>query len=187
MLGIGIGDGGASFYSYGDGRLLTGAHALVITPAVLMVVCPGHNGAVAFLECLFVKGNTEDYFGCGTLVTAATSTAGRDGEFGYNGALAAELYGHCAVIVLDDIAAEQRPGFKLGHLLCDDAVLHRIGAVGVETVVHLHLVDDDADISSGIGCLFLAVDSHATHGVFRTVFLHAPGVRNVARVVPIKR
>ena len=140
-----VGLHGSAFNLNVDGGFLSRARPGFVASGVLMVVGECQLHAVAEFHGGFVHTGAEDNFRGGGL--AASAAPGRECEFGDHGALAFQLHGDGAVIVLYDFAVEKCPGFKLGDFPGDNFVLDGIGAVCVKAFVDADLVGIDVDIS----------------------------------------
>ncbi len=128
-----------------------------------MVVAPCKDSRAAILYGRRTQRCVQHYLGAGCI--SPTPATGGYGEVGDDGALALELHGDGAVLVLDDLVVEQRAGFQFRQFGGYYSVLHRIGAVGVEAVVHLGLIYCDADIPFRIRRFLFAVYGDTPDGV----------------------
>ena len=161
---LAVGGGGAALHRDLHRGLLPGALPLLVAGGVLVVVAPREFHAAALLDGRVVHRRAQDD-PCGGSVTAAASAACReiDGHH-LRAALVGQRQAHGTLVVAQlGVRAENGVSLQFGQFRRHRRVLHGVGAVRVQALVHLHLVNGQAHVPLRVGILFFTVHRQALH------------------------
>ena len=111
----------------------------------------------------------------GARITATAATARRNIYSSYlRAALIGKGKADAALVIVDLGAhAEYRIGFNLVQLTCYGRVLHGVGAVRIERLIDLHLVDGDVDIARCVWILNRPIYGDSLYGTSTSEILPA--------------
>ena len=111
----------------------------------------------------------------GTRITAATATTCRNIDSrNLSTALVGKGKADTALVITDLGAhAEYRIGLNLVQLTCYGRVLHGVGAVRIERLIDLHLVDGDVDIARCVWILNRPIYGDSLYGTSTSEILPA--------------
>ena len=126
-----------------------------------MVVAVGQHAVAAFLDDIVVYAGTQHDLGGRRFPTATSSGSQRELGNGH-AALVLQCNGLLPVF-LGHIAVEEGAGFYLADFASNGTVLHGVRAAGIERLVHLGLVDREADVALAVGSGLLPVQRYALH------------------------
>ena len=164
LLRVGIHQCRATFHLYLHDGFLPRRCSLLVTAAVLVVVEPCECGLVAFLDDGLVCLRRQHDFGSGGVSATAAFSCRYVQTYDLCAALVGQRHTHGALVIAQlGTAAEYGVGFDLCKFGGHCRVLHRIGGVRVQALVHLYLVDGDVYVSGVVYRLFLSVYRNALH------------------------
>ena len=139
-----------------------------------MVIGIGKLRVAALLDNGIIYGSIQHNLR-GARITATATTTRRNI---YSSYLRAALVGKGkadAALVIANLGAhaEHRIGFNLVQLTCYGRVLHGVGAVSIERLIDLHLVDGDVDIARCVWILNLPIYGDSLYGTSTSEILPA--------------
>ena len=164
LLRIGIHQRRAAFHLYLHRGFLPRRCPLLVTAAVLVVVEPCECGLVAFLDDGLVCFCRQHDFGGGGFSATAAFSCRYVQTYDLRTTLVGQRHTHGALVIAQfGTAAEYGVGFDLCKFGGHGRVLHRIGGVRVQALVHLCLVDGEVHVARAVKRLFLSVYRNALH------------------------
>ena len=176
LLRVGIHQCRATFHLYLHDGFLPRRCSLLVTAAVLVVVEPCECGLVAFLDDGLVSLCRQHDFGGGGVSATAAFSCRYVQTYDLRTAFVGQRHTHGALVIAKfGTAAKYGVGFDLRKFGGHGRILHRIGGVRVQALVHLYLVDGDVYVSGVVYRLFLSVYRNALH------------VARTAEVLPARR
>ena len=127
-----------------------------------MVVAVGQHAVAAFLDDAVVHARAQHDL-CRRRVPTTAASAGRQRELRNGGTTLVLQRYRLLTVLLSNVAVEERACLYLAYLSGNGTVLHGVRAPGIERLVHLGLVDREADVALAVGSALLPVQRYALH------------------------